>query len=100
MTTLCEPGVIYYLKESLKNSRAFKDNYTNNIYNFSMFIIFVTLVYGFLSYKYKGNITEEEKQNKFRNKRKYILNKLDFLSKIKQKSTMITDLPQWNNNNI
>ena len=96
---LTEPGVKYWLTQTLKECRKFKDRNISILFNVSMTVIFILVVGGFLSYKYKGKPTAAEQAEKNRKKQEYIVSKLQNIALIKNKtsSTMITDLPTWDN---
>ena len=98
--SLCEPGVKHILSCSLKESRQFKERYTNNIFNITMLILFVGVLVGFLIYRYKGKATKEQIASNTRSKNEYIMSKLQRLSTIKEKRNkdMITNLPSWSDN--
>jgi hypothetical protein len=96
---LIEPGVKYFLTQTLRECRKFKDTYITIIFNFSMLLILVIVIGGFLYYKYKGKLKPHEIKEKNRKKQEYLISKLQNLALIKQKenSNLITDLPVWNN---
>lgn len=97
--TLIEPGVKYFLSQSLKECRKFKDRNTTIIFNLSMTIILIVAIGTFLTYKYKGRPTASELIRKNREKQEYIVSKLQQIALIKKKNNdnLITDLPLWNN---
>lgn len=96
---LTEPGVKYWVTQTLRECRKFKDRNISIFFNISMLILFSTVVGGFLTYKYKGKTTQAEMAEKNMKKQEYIVSKLQNLALIKNKanSKMITDLPTWNN---
>lgn len=96
---LIEPGVKYFLAQTLKECRKFKDTYLTVIFNISMFIILITIIGGFLYFKYKGKLKPHEIKEKNKQKQEYIVSKLQQIALVKQKqhSNLITDLPLWNN---
>tara|TARA_Y100000287_G_scaffold185518_1_gene188988 strand:+ start:2891 stop:3235 length:345 start_codon:yes stop_codon:yes gene_type:complete len=96
---LTEPGVKYWLTQTLKECRKFKDRNISVIFNISMLVLFFVVVGGFLTYKYKGKLTPSEIAEKNRKKQEYIVSKLQNIALIKNQksSTMITDLPTWSN---
>jgi large-conductance mechanosensitive channel len=95
---LTEPGVKSYLNYALKHSHTIRINYYNTIYNIILFVGF-TFILGIILYvKYKGKPTEEEKQQKEREKKQYILEKIKNFQVAKReddKDTLITGLPHW-----
>tara|TARA_B000000477_G_scaffold75194_1_gene63240 strand:- start:388 stop:687 length:300 start_codon:yes stop_codon:yes gene_type:complete len=90
---LCEPGIKYYLRSSLKESHKFKEKYINFFYNIVMFCLFILVLFSILYYRYKGKLTAGEIALKNRRKQEYIVSKLQQLSAIKKNKNMITDLP-------
>lgn len=96
--SLTEPGTKYYLRGTLKECRNFKDKYINLYFNLGMVVLFIVVFGSILLYRYKGNITKEEVMNKNRQKKEYIISKLNQLGEIKKKQSLITDIPMWGNN--
>tara|TARA_B100000925_G_scaffold254637_1_gene207639 strand:+ start:1522 stop:1872 length:351 start_codon:yes stop_codon:yes gene_type:complete len=98
---LTEPGVKYFLTQSLKECRKFKDRNISIIFNLSMGILLFVTISMFLTYKYKGKPTAAEIAKKNIEKQEYIVSKLQQIALVKKeqmnKSSMITDLPLWNN---
>ena len=97
---LTEPGVKYFMSEVLKTCKDKKAVFTNNIFNLVLFLIFLLIMGGFLYYKYRGRLTPEEKDAKFREQKQDVLSRLNALNiKIetnkKGGANMITDLPMW-----
>ena len=92
---LVEPGVKYFLRESLKQCNAIKKKYYNLYFNIGAFIFILTLLGGILWYKYKGRLTPVEKQMKMQKDKMYILEKLKSLPNPKKETGMITQLPKW-----
>jgi hypothetical protein len=94
---LTEPGVKYFLSQTLKQCHIAKISFHNIIFNVGLFIIFL-LVLGFiLIYKYKGRLTPMEKEQKNKEKQQYILSKIKILQDTKRKvhQELITGLPDW-----
>ena len=94
---LTEPGVSYFLSQTLRECRNFKDHHMSLLFNISMTILLVLIVGGFLSIKYRGRPSQAELTKKSREKQEYIVSKLQQIAVVKNKSSMITDLPMWNN---
>ena len=90
---LCEPGIKYYLRSSLKESHKFKEKYINFFYNIGMFVIFIVVLFSILYYRYKGRLTKGEVELKNRRKQEYIVSKLQQLSAIKKNNEMLTNIP-------
>lgn len=96
---LTEPGVKYWVTQTLRECRRFKERNISIFFNISMLVLFCVVVGGFLAFKYKGKLTQAEIAEKNRKKQEYIVSKLQNIALIKKKasSSMITDLPTWNN---
>jgi hypothetical protein len=96
--SLTEPGTRYYIGGSLKECRKFKDKYITLLFNLGMIALFIIFFGSILMYRYNGNISPAEIDLRNRKKKEYIISKLNQLGEIKQKKSMITDIPMWNNN--
>jgi hypothetical protein len=96
---LIEPGVKYFLNETLKQCKDFKDKYYNTLFNVSLGIFFIILIMLILFYKYKGKLTPSEKESKNREKQQYILSKIKNYqdAKLRAQQNLITGLPNWDN---
>jgi len=94
---LIEPGVKYFLNQTLKQCHVIKNNYHNLIFNVGLFIAFLLIVLFVLLYKYKGRLTPSEKHQKNKEKQQYILSKIKILQESKRKAhqELITGLPDW-----
>ena len=69
---LTEPGVKYFLNQTLKQCHVIRNNFHNTVFNIGMFIGFLIILGLILLYKYKGRLTNEEKHTKNEEKQKYI----------------------------
>jgi len=76
--SLVEPGVKYFLRETLKNCHTYKEKYKNQLFNLSIFLGFVFIVGAILMYKYKGKPTTEEINQKDTEKKQYVLSSTNF----------------------
>jgi len=96
---LTEPGIKYFLNQSLKQCHKAKITYYNNICNIALFLGFILILILMLIYKYKGKITPDEQKKRNYEKYKYILDKVRKTQEDKLKMTqqLITGLPNWNN---
>jgi len=96
---LTEPGVKYFINETLKQCHQYKEKYHNLNFNIGLLVVFFIILGILLLYKYKGKITPEEIEEKELQKKQYILSKIrnyqDAKTKAQQK--LITGLPQWDN---
>ena len=63
---LTEPGVKYFIHQTLKQCHIIKKNFHNLIFNIGLFIAFLLILGLILFYKYKGKLTpiEIEKMKK------------------------------------
>jgi len=95
--TLIEPGVKYFLNQTLKQCREFKNKYNNVIFNISLGIGFFLLLGTILLFKYKGKLTPSEKNMKNIEKQQYILSKIKNYqdAKLRSQQSLITGLPHW-----
>ena len=94
---LIEPGVSYFLEESLKKCNEEKWKYNNIILNGFLLTIFLSIV--LIIYYNKKNLTKKEKIERENLKKNYFLNKIKELSELeKQKLNLsITNLPKFEN---
>ena len=94
---LIEPGVKYFLNETLKQCNEFKNKYNNILFNISLFIFFILILGIILLYKYKGKLTPMEKEKLNRDKQQYILEKIKKFQEAKKQASqdLITGLPYW-----
>jgi hypothetical protein len=94
---LTEPGVKYFLSQTLKQCRIFKNTYNNHLLNIGLAIGFFIILGIILLFKYKGKLTPSEKESKDREKRQYILTKIQNFqeSKVRAQQELITGLPHW-----
>ena len=96
---LIEPGVKYFLNETLKQCNEFKNKYNNILFNVLLFISFIIILGAILLYKYKGKLTPMEKEKQNREKQQYILEKIKNFQEAKKQASqdLITGLPSWDN---
>jgi hypothetical protein len=96
--SLTEPGVKYFLYESLKRCRDYRNQYKNQMINLGILLVFLLITISILIYKYKGKMTPQEKQVKENEKKHYILSKIKNYQDAKRTAhqQLITSLPQWN----
>jgi Na+-transporting NADH:ubiquinone oxidoreductase subunit NqrC len=98
--SLVEPGVKFFLKETLKQCRDFKEKYNNTLYNVGLFAVLILIIICILIYKYKGKLTPVQMEQKEWEKKQYILTKIKNYQDAKRiaHQELITGLPGWNNN--
>jgi len=96
---LTEPGVKYFLNETLKQCHTIKEKYQNMIFNIWLLIGFFIILGILLLYKYKGKLTPEEIEQKELEKKTFILSKIRNYqdAKVKAQQELITGLPHWEN---
>jgi len=94
---LTEPGVKYFLNQTLKQCHIIKNNFYNTVFNIGLLIGFLLVLGLILLYKYKGRLTDNEKEKKNKEKQQYILSKIKNLQEAKRKEhqELITGLPNW-----
>jgi hypothetical protein len=96
---LTEPGVKYFLNETLKQCHTFKAKHQNMIINIGLLFSFFILLGILLIYKYKGKLTPEEIEQKETEKKQYILSKIKNYqdARVRAQQELITGLPHWEN---
>lgn len=94
---LTEPGIKYFLNETLKQCHQFKEKYNNYMFNVGTLITFFFILGAILLYKYKGKLTPEEVEENELVKKRYILSKIKNYqdAKIRSQQELITGLPHW-----
>ena len=94
---LIEPGMKYFLKESLKNCNKFRNNYNNYVINLILLFVFLLILGMFLYIRYKGKLTPLEKENKLTEQKHYILSKIRQLQDVKRQKSqeLVTNLPKF-----
>ena len=94
---LIEPGMQYFMSQSLKNCRIIKQKYYNMIFNTVSLVFLIGGTIIFLRYKFKGKLSPLEKEAKLREQKYYIFSKIKQMEAIKASENQITNLPKWNN---
>lgn len=74
--SLVEPGMKYFINETLHQCKILKDKYQNIIFNFSLFIGIIVILGTFMYFRYKGKLSQEEIKKKDMQKQKYIMSKI------------------------
>lgn len=94
---LTEPGVKYFLRETLKNCNKTKYDYYNHLFNIALFIIFFTILGITIYYSYKDKKEAKDKEMKNFERQQYILNMVTQHNNkmLKEGGTKITDLPEF-----
>lgn len=95
--TLIEPGVKYFLKETLKKCNQKKNEYYNTIWNCGFFLLFVFILGMILAYRKKNKLSPEEKKKKNEKDHAYIITKMNSISDERRKlnDILITNLPKF-----
>ena len=95
--SLTEPGVKYFLNQTLKQCHIIRDNFHNSIFNIGLFFGFLLVLGLILIYKYKGRLTPVEIEKKNKEKQQYILSKIKNFQESKRRAhqELITGLPAW-----
>ena len=97
--SLVEPGVKYFLNQTLKQCGIIKNNVYNYLFNITLFVLFLLILGGLLLSKYKGKLTPTQIYEKNKQKQQYILSKIKNYETTKkiQREELITGLPSWQN---
>ena len=97
---LIEPGVSYFLEETLKNCHKEKWRYNNLVINGFLLILLLIIVY-FTLYHLKNsrNISKKERKEKEKIKQTYFLDKIKQMSEKANRefNLSITNLPKFEN---
>jgi len=96
---LTEPGVKYFLYQTLKQCHVVRDNFHNTVFNIGLLIAFLIILGLILLYKYKGKLSPVEVAQKNKEKQQYILSKIKNFQQAKRiaQQELITGLPNWDN---
>jgi hypothetical protein len=94
---LIEPGMKYFLSQTLEKCHQFRVKHENTLYNISLFLLFILFIMIFLLLKWKGFKTQEEIEQQENEKKNYILSKIRNYQENKQKhhQQIITGLPSF-----
>jgi len=97
---LTEPGMHYFMRETLKQCRDRKAIIYTRISNLLLLMAFLLVLGLFLYYKYKGRMTPEEKKKRLLDQEKYILERIKITRNKakKHQNLIITDLPTLDSN--
>jgi hypothetical protein len=99
MPKLTEPGVKYFLDQTLKKCNKKKRDYNNTVFNLSLFLVFFCFIGIFFFYKYKNRPTKKDLEEREHQKKYYILSKIKSLNQkaAKSRQELITGLPKFEN---
>lgn len=95
--SLIEPGVRYFLNETLKNCKNKKQISEKININIALLMMFLFIIGSILYYKWKNKPTLEELKQRDNIKKHYILNKIKQITdkKLKDRNETITNLPKF-----
>jgi len=93
--SLTEPGMKYFINETLKQCHLFKQEYNNKIMNLTLGIGLILFIIIILVIKYKKKLTPKQKKAKDIEKQNYILSKIKNYqnAKLKMSESLISGLP-------
>lgn len=95
--SLTEPGVTYFLQETLKQCKQKRELFNNRVFNLLLLGGFTIILASLLYYKYSTRPTEKDRKRKKQLKRDYFITKVRQLQakKAKQLNRSITNLPKF-----
>ena len=64
MPSLIEPGTKYFFNETLKNVNKERNRINTLLFNLALFVMFILIVYGILSFRKKNKLSDEEMKKK------------------------------------
>tara|TARA_B110000285_G_C15007857_1_gene554820 strand:- start:207 stop:551 length:345 start_codon:yes stop_codon:yes gene_type:complete len=99
LPNLTEPGVKYFLRETLKKCNIKRTTYYNTLWNCGFFLLFVLAIGIFLAYRKRHKLTDEEEKQKKEEDRAYVMTKIKALREERKKrnNEIITNLPKFEN---
>jgi len=94
---LTEPGVKYFLGETLKHCQKKKFEYNSHFINVALVVIFVTLLGSVLIMSHRDKKTPDDIARENEEKQHYILGLARTMNerRVKETGTKITDLPEF-----
>ena len=72
MSELIEPGMKYFINQTLIKCKELKDRNRNLIYNISLFIGLIVVIGLFLYYRHKNKLSTKEEKDKDNKKKLYM----------------------------
>jgi len=95
--TLTEPGVKYFLRETLKQCHDKRATYYNILWNCGFFLLLLILLGTVLSYRKRNKLTPQEKKEKAEKDHAHLMVKIKTLREEKRKmnNENITNLPKF-----
>lgn len=96
--SLIEPGMKFFMHNSLKECRHFREKRNYYIFNVSVFGILLAITSAVLYYRYKGKLTPYQQQQKLHQQHYYVLSRIKQMQDInqQQRNELVTNLPKWN----
>jgi len=100
--SLVEPGVKFFLYQTLKQCHVIRNNFHNTVFNIGLFLFFLIILAIILICKYKGKLTPVELAKKNKEKEQYILSKIKNFQESKKLAhqELISGLPVWEDENL
>ena len=95
--SLTEPGVKYFLRETLKQCHDKRSDYYNILWNCGFFLLLLVLAGIILSYRKRHKLTPEEKKEKQEKDHALVMSKIKALREERKKinNEIITNLPKF-----
>ena len=95
--TLTEPGVRYFIGETLKNCNKDKFEYNKSLLNISLFVIFFSILGVVIYFSYKKKQDEIDRELENEKKQQYVLNMVKQFNdkQLRKHGDKITDLPEF-----
>jgi hypothetical protein len=95
--SLTEPGVKYFLRETLKKCHVKKEAWFNTIWNCGFFLLFIIILGSILAYRKREKLTPEDKKKKKEKDHAYMMTKIKTIQKENKKEQLniITNLPKF-----
>lgn len=94
---LTEPGVTYFIEQTLKQYYAIRMKHQYMIFNAFLCVSLIFIVGGFLYCRFKGRPSPEEMEEKELQKKHYIMSKIRNYQQARRQmqDQLITGLPHW-----
>lgn len=94
---LIEPGVKYFIGETLKNCNKNKYEYYNKLFNLILFLLFFSILAITIYFSYVSKKTNIDKSLQNQQKQEYILNMVQKIhdNQLKKHGDKITNLPEF-----
>lgn len=95
--SLTEPGVRYFLRETLKQCHIKSTAHYNTLWNCGIFLLFIIIFGIILAYRKRYKLTPEEEKEKKEKDHAYIMTKIKSLREEKRQinNEIITNLPKF-----